>query len=163
MTKLTVSEDASDSAFRVCASATRKPYKMLELLDTRYASKRAASRIATLISVYSKRFNGKASMCKYIEDFNHLFSQIESMDPEASIPESHKAPLLLASIRTESVIESTIAALRLKDIKNLTWESVPTDLIQESNLISRLKKNENKKMGPRRNKMAIEHSNANDS
>eukprot|EP00171_Calliarthron_tuberculosum_P002619 IDg2619t1 len=53
------------------------------------------------------------------------------MGADAAVPESHKAPLLLASMGLSSSLESTVAALRLKDATELTWETVTADLIQE--------------------------------
>jgi gag-polypeptide of LTR copia-type len=122
-----------DSAFRVCAPEAGDPIAMLHMLDKRYASKRAASRISLLTSVYDKRYQPKSSMSKYIDEFNQLFSQLESMGTDANIPESHKAPLLLASLCTNSSLESTVAALRLRDISDLTCDSVTADLIRKQN------------------------------
>ena len=53
------------------------------------------------------------------------------MGKDAAIPESHKAPMLLASIPVDSPLEVTAAALRTKDIEDLTWEYVSATLIDE--------------------------------
>jgi len=109
-----------DSAFRVCSSQVSEPLKMLELLDLRYASTRAATRISILTSVYSKTFGVKDNMPKYIDDFESLFSQLERMGKQTAIPETHKAPLLLASLSQYSPLQSSVTALRLKDTDDLT-------------------------------------------
>jgi len=119
------------SAFPVCSSAIYDPLKMLELLDARFASKRATTRISVLTAVYQKKYSGKQDMDEYVNDFANLFSQLERMGKDTAVPETHKAPLLLASIGHGSSLESTVAALRLKDTEHLTWESVTSDLIQE--------------------------------
>ena len=68
-------------------------------------------------------------MGKYIDEFESLFSQLERMGEDVKIPETHKAPLLLSSIGHGTVLESTVAALRLKDTGDLKWPSVTSDLI----------------------------------
>lgn len=120
-----------DAPFRVCSSKAGNPILMLELLDMRYASTRAASRISVLTSVYSKKYQHTMNMPKYVDEFETLFAQLERMGNDTAVPESHKAPLLLASMGHESELESTVAALRLKETNSLTWEAVTADLIQE--------------------------------
>ncbi len=120
-----------DLALRVCMNEVSEPMKMLKLLDNRYASSRAATRISVLTSVYAKRWNGKEHMGKFVDEFESLFSQLERMGEDVKIPETHKGPLLLASIGHGTVLESTVAALRLKDTSDLKWPSITSDLIQE--------------------------------
>lgn len=121
-----------DTALRVCSSKIGQPLQMLEMLDNRFASSRTATRISVLTTMYTKRFNSrKDNMGKFIDEFETLFAQLERMGPDTKIPESHKAPLLLASMGTTSQLESTVAALRTKDTDELTWETVTSDLIQE--------------------------------
>lgn len=120
-----------DSAFRVCSSKVRDPLGMLDLLDKRYASCRAASRISVLTTLFSKKYLNGQDMARFVDEFEALFAQLEKMGSDTVIPESFKAPLLLASLGTNSSLESTIAALRLRDVKELRWESVTADLIQE--------------------------------
>jgi hypothetical protein len=52
---------------------------------------------------------------------------------DSSVPESHKATILLASIPVKSPLETTAAAPRTKDMSELTWASVSTILIDERN------------------------------
>lgn len=120
-----------DYALRVCSSQITEPMKMLGLLDKRYASTRTATRISVLTSVYKKSFGQKDSMPRYIDEFESLFAQLERMGEDAAIPESHKAILLLASLTHYSSLKSTVAALRLKNVEDITWETVSADLIQE--------------------------------
>lgn len=54
------------------------------------------------------------------------------MGKDWAIPESHKAAMLLASIDPKCTLESTAAALRTKDIDELTWDYVATTLIDEN-------------------------------
>ncbi len=119
-----------DSPFRVCASAVGDPMEMLNLLDKRYASKRTTSRISLLTSIYSKRYSGK-SMSKYIDELSQLFAQLETMGEDARLPDSHQVAILLASIGNYPGLESTVAALRLRDADDLSWECVTSDLIEE--------------------------------
>ncbi len=104
---------------------------MLMLLDKRYASNRARTRISVLTATHSKKYQGSEHMGKYIDEVEKLFAQLEKMGSYTATPESHKAPLLLASWGTKSELESTVAALRLKNTSQFTWESVTADLIQE--------------------------------
>lgn len=55
------------------------------------------------------------------------------MGKDAAIPETHKAPMLLASIDPNCSLESTAAALRTKEVSELTWDYVATTLIDEYN------------------------------
>lgn len=50
-------------------SASSNPMGMIQLLDKTYSSKRAASRIAVLTSVFSKRYDDSRKMNKYIDEF----------------------------------------------------------------------------------------------
>ncbi len=67
-----------------------------------------------------------------IDEFAQLFAQLENMGQHLAIPETHKAPLLLGSLGDNSNLESTATALRLKEIEDLTWDSVTSDFIHES-------------------------------
>lgn len=120
-----------DTALRVCSAKIGEPLQMLDLLDKRFASNRTATRISVLTAMFSKRFCAKDDMPKYIDEFETLFAQLERMGPETKISESHKAPLLLASMGNSSPLESTFAALRTRDTDQLSWEAVSADLIQE--------------------------------
>ena len=72
-------------------------------------------------------------MSAYIDQYASLFSQLERMGKDAAIPESHKAPMLLAPINLDSVLEFTAAVLRTKEVSELTWDFVATTLIDEYN------------------------------
>lgn len=84
--------------------------------------------------MYTKRFNShKDKISSYIDEFEPVFAQLERMGDDTKIPESHKAPLLIASMGNNSVLESTIAAMRTKNSDQFNWQSVTADLIQEWN------------------------------
>ena len=120
-----------NSALRVCSNHVSEPMDMLATLDARYASTRATTRISVLTALYTKRYTGKSEMARYVDQFESLFSQLELMGKEHAVPESHKVGILLASMGTNSCLESSCAALRLQDCDSLSWESVTADLIQE--------------------------------
>lgn len=119
-----------DSPLRVVLDADDDPAKMLRLLDARYASNRTVSRIAVQTQLFRMRFTGQ-NMSKYVDEYSSLFSQLERMGKDSAIPESHKAPMLLASIDPSSPLEVTAAALRTKDASELTWDYVTVTLIDE--------------------------------
>lgn len=73
------------------------------------------------------------NMSTRVDRYTSLFAQLEQMGKDAAIPETHKAPMLLASIDTKCSLESTAATLRTKDATDLTWEYVATTLIDEYN------------------------------
>ena len=83
--------------------------KILELLDKSYPSTRAATRISILTSVYSNTFDSKDKTPCYIDEFKLLFAHLERMGDDAAVPESHKAPFLLASLCNYVPLEITIA------------------------------------------------------
>jgi len=68
-----------DIALRVCSDELENPIKMLELLDARYASSRTSSRISLLTTLYTKRFQDKDNMAKFIDEFETIFGQLERM------------------------------------------------------------------------------------
>lgn len=72
-------------------------------------------------------------MATYIDQFTLLFSQLESIERDAAIPETYKAPILLASINSSCFLQPTAAALRTKERNELTCVYVPTTLIDEYN------------------------------
>lgn len=65
-----------DSALRVCMNAVANMMTMLALLDATFASKRAAIRIALLMSVFSKRYDESKNMSKFIDEFNQAFHSL---------------------------------------------------------------------------------------
>ena len=121
-----------DAPLRVVMDVDDDPARMLQLLDGRYASNRTVSRIAVQTQLFRMSYNGQ-NMSTYVDQFTSLFSQLERMGTDAAIPDSHKAPMLLASIDPKCPLESTAAALRTKDIGELTWDYVATTLIDEYN------------------------------
>jgi len=121
-----------DAPLRVVMEADDDPSKMLRLLDARYASSRTVSRIAVQTQLFRMSYKGQ-NMSSYIDQFTSLFSQLERMGKDAAIPETHKAPMLLASIDPNCSLESTAAALRTKEVSELTWDYVATTLIDEYN------------------------------
>lgn len=121
-----------DAPLRVVMDVDDDPRRMMELLDSRYASNRTVSRIAVQTQLFRMRYNGQ-SMSEYVDQYTALFALLERMGKDASIPESHKAPMLLASIDPSCSLESTAAALRTKEVSELTWEYVATTLIDEYN------------------------------
>lgn len=120
-----------DAALRNCQKDAPDTLKMLSTLDKHYASKRPASRISVLTALFSKRYKDSTSMSKYIDDFNKSFAMLEVMGEDATIPESLKAPILLASFGTDSKLESVIAALRVKS-EIPKWEELTSDLTFEA-------------------------------
>ena len=121
-----------DAPLRVIIDIDDDPARMMQLLDARYASNRTVSRIAVQTQLFRMSYTGQ-NMSTYIDQYTSLFSQLERMGKDAAIPETQKAPLLLASIDPNCPLESTAAALRTKDITELTWEYVTTTLIDEYN------------------------------
>ena len=119
-----------DTALRVVMEADEDPAKMLKLLDGRYASSRTVSRIAVQTQLFRMSYDGQ-NMSDYIDQYTSLFSQLERMGKDAAIPETHKAPMLVASIDPNCALESTATALRTKDSSDLTWDYVATTLIDE--------------------------------
>ncbi len=121
-----------DAPLRVVIDVDDDPARMLQLLDARYASNRTVSRIAVQTRLFRMKYTTQ-NMSSYVDTYASLFSQLERMGKDAAIPESHKAPMLLASIEPDSALESTAAALRTKDIEDLSWEYVARTLIDEYN------------------------------
>jgi len=121
-----------DAPLRVVMEIDDDPARMLKLLDARYASNRTVSRIAVQTQLFRMSYHSQ-DMSTYIDQYTTLFSQLERMGKDAAVPESHKAPMLLASIDPNCALESTAAALRTKEVVELTWDYVATTLIDEYN------------------------------
>lgn len=120
-----------DDQLRLWMNDIEDSIKLLKVLEESHASNRTVHRVALISSIYPKNFTKDIGMGKYINGLNSLFSQLASMEDEYIVPESHKPNLVMASICKESGLESTLAALRVRDIDKLTWKSVGTDLIKK--------------------------------
>lgn len=70
-------------------------------------------------------------MLKFIDEFETLFEQLERMGTKTKIPETHKAPLIFASIGNSSPLESIVAELRTQCSDQITREAVTVDVIKE--------------------------------
>lgn len=70
-------------------------------------------------------------MAKYINEFETLFALLEHMGRDNKIMEVHKAAFLLFGTENSSTLKRTVAALRTKDIDQLSLESVLPDQIQD--------------------------------
>lgn len=105
---------------------------MIQLLDSRYASSRTVSRKAVQTRLYRMTYQDQ-NMATYIDQFTSLFSQLERMGQYASIPETHTASMLLASIDLSCCLELRAPALSTKKRIELTSEFVQTKLIDECN------------------------------
>jgi len=121
-----------DAPLRVVLDVDDDPARMLALLDARYASNRTVSRIAVQTQLFRMSYT-EQNMSTYVDQYASLFAQLERMGKDAAIPETHKAPMLLASLDPQCSLEATAAALRTKDISELTWDYVATTLIDEYN------------------------------
>lgn len=108
------------------------PGRMLQLLDARYPSNRTVSRIAVQTQLFRMSYNGQ-NTSEHEDQFSSLFSQLDGMGKDAALPEFYKAPPLMAFIDPNCSLESTAAALKTKEILELTWEYVAITLIGEYN------------------------------
>ena len=129
-----------DTAFQICDTLVPDVMKMLAALDERYASKRATSQIAIIDTILRKRFSVGDDMETYVNEFESLFSQLQQVKSETTIPEVLKGPLLLSSIQYGTGLESMAAALRTKTVEDLTWKSVSADLIEENRRVKQARK-----------------------
>ncbi len=123
---------SGNSPLRVVADVDSDPGRMLYLLDARYASSRTSSRTEVQTRLFRMSYTTQ-NIAKYIHEYTNLFSQLEFIGSESAIRQSHKVPMLLASIDPICDLELTAAALRTKDGADLTWEDVTTALIDEYN------------------------------
>lgn len=105
---------------------------MFRLLDNRYASSRTVSRMAVHTQIFRMAYSGQ-NMSSYVYQYTSLFARFEHMSQDAAIPESYKAPMMLASIDPNCAIESTASALRTREIGELIWDYVVATLIDEYN------------------------------
>jgi hypothetical protein len=86
--------------------------------------------MAVQTALHRKAYNND-DMLVCMDEFASPFAQLEHMGYDAYVPESHKAPMLLASIPVKSPLEMTAAALRTNYMSGLTWASVSTILIDD--------------------------------
>lgn len=105
---------------------------MISLLDTRYVSNRMVSRIVVQTHLFRMSYPDQ-NMSIYVYKYASLFSQLEQMGNDAAIPETHKTPILLASLDQQCSLESTDASLRTKYISELTCFYVTTTLLDDYN------------------------------
>lgn len=57
-----------------CMDQGDNPFRIIELLDERFASPRSSSLFAVLSSLFRKRHNAKEDMAQYIGEFQQLFA-----------------------------------------------------------------------------------------
>lgn len=100
--------------------------------DSSYASNRTVSRIFVQTQLFRMTYT-EQNMSEYRDTYTSLFSQLDWMGKEATIPESHQAPMLLASIEPQCRLKSTADALRTKHVDELTWDYVAATLIDGYN------------------------------
>lgn len=74
-----------DVPLRVVESVIGKPATMLFLLDERYASTRAASRISLMTELYRSKFT-RGFILKHCDCMASILSQLEKMGSEISLP-----------------------------------------------------------------------------
>jgi hypothetical protein len=86
--------------------------------------------MAVQTALHRKTYNND-DISVFADEFASQVPQLERMGSDASVPESHKATILLASIPVKSPLETTAAAPRTKDMSELTWASVSTILVNE--------------------------------
>lgn len=121
-----------DAPQHVVMDVDNDPGRMLKVLDARYAYISTVSLIAVQTELCRMSYKGQ-SMSELVDQFATLFSQWVRMGNIAAIPESYKAPMLLASIDPSCSLESAAAALRTQEISELTWDYVATTLTDEYN------------------------------
>lgn len=124
---------------------------MIEALDELYASNTASSRISLLINLYQVKYDN-GSMEKHCDSIAALLSQLAKMGPEMAVPETHKGPLLLASIGAETKFDAAVTALRTRNVEELTSEFVATTLIEEARSRSAKSFQERKRNSKRKKK-----------
>ena len=129
-----------DTALRLCMGESPDVFNMIESIDKIFGSKRAASKIAVLTSVFSKRYAYNKNTTRYIDEHNQALAQLESMDEDADILDSLKGPILISSFGTDSQLESCIAVLRVRD-SIPSWKELTADFILEAIRIRTLQKN----------------------
>lgn len=96
----TIISSLGDSPIHVVLEADDDPKRILKLLDACSASNRTVSSIAVQTQLYCMRYTDQV-MSTYVDKYTFLFSQPDQMGKDANIPETHKAPMILASIDPE--------------------------------------------------------------
>lgn len=106
-----------DARLRAVLEADDDSARMIKLFDGRYASNGIVSRIAVQTQLFCMRYSGQ-NMSGYIDRYTSLYPQFKRIGKNSAIPESHKAPILLASTDLTCSLRPTVAALRRKDISD---------------------------------------------
>lgn len=76
---------------------------MVEMLDNRFSSTPTATKISVLTTMYKKRLKVKYHVMPiYVDEFENFYAQLERMDTNTKIPESHKTLLVPDSIYKNS-------------------------------------------------------------
>lgn len=114
------------------ADVDDEPAKVLKLLDDRYTSYRAVSRIAVQRQLYLIRYK-EQDISKHVDEYIALFSQLHFMGETVVVLGAHEAPMLLVSINPKSTMEPITNASHNKNADDLIWDYVATTLIDEFN------------------------------
>lgn len=121
-----------EAPLRFVIGMDQEPDSMLRRFDRRYASNLTLSRIAVQTQLLHISYTGH-NVSEYMDEYTTLLSKLDRNGRDATIPETHKPPMLLASINPLCSFEFTAATLRTKNISDLTWDSVAKTLIDEYN------------------------------
>ena len=125
----------SVTVYSESAASVYSPLKILEQLDQMHTWSSAGTRISALTYIYSKKCNCGYDMCNSIDEFKFgLLSWMEWRTCQ-KILDSVELTLLLAKIEAYSTLGNAVSALRLRDISELNWEDVTTDIIEEFKLV----------------------------
>ena len=128
-----------DAALRLCMGESPDVFNMIESIDKIFGSKRAASKIAVLTSVFSKRYAYNKNTTRYIDEHNQALANSNRWT-KIRYTDSLKGPILISSFGTDSQFESCIAVLRVRD-SIPSWKELTADFILEAIRIRTLQKN----------------------
>lgn len=120
----------SDPALRIVHSVKHDPVKMIELLDARYASKTAASKITKMSDLITMKFTSlRSDLPMHIDQMRATIEQLKAMS--VTIEDSFAVTILVASIEVAALRPATTAIKTLAE-DDLKWDTVAERLTEEA-------------------------------
>ena len=141
-------ESLGEEPQRVCGKETGDPLRMLELLDNTYTSNSENISVVGILSkIFAKRYQPRESVYLYIQEFEKLFQQLDSIGAENCIQKGVRGTILMLSFGS-CKYESVLLPLQYQHPRQITWEKVSLLLLSyEKSTIQKGKTDSNRIQG----------------
>ena len=122
------------SPYDVVRAHIRDPFRILQALRDRYASRLPTSKVALLMELSTFKYRGQ-EMGSFCNDLEAMFNRLSYMGTEKD--ETERVTTLLAAFNDSKDWEAVITSIRNIDENQLTWSKVTSRLLEEYKMRSK--------------------------